>query len=137
VSVDEVPEDPGPASPQAPPPGLAEDDRWLSLGDRLRLVDRSDGWRVVTTGGALLCRDHTRWRTGAALRALQLPTASGAALHRDLTVTASCGPVTGALLGVDVHLVGTQPAHDLDLDLSPGGITDQLAAKLAPDGPLG
>jgi hypothetical protein len=50
---------------------------------------------------------------------MQLPAASGAALHRDLTVTASCCPVTGALLSVDVHLAGTQPAHDLDLDLSP------------------
>jgi len=137
VPVDEVPEDPGPASPEAAPPGLAEDDRWLSLGDQLRLVHGSDGWRVVTTGAALLCRDHTRWRTGAALRALQLPAASGAALHRDLTVTASCCPVTGALLGVDVHLAGAQPAHDLDLDLSPGGIADQLATKMAPDGTLG
>ncbi len=75
---------------------------------------------------ALLCRGHTRWRTGAALRTMRLPEASGAALHQDLTVTASCCPVTSALLGVDVHLVGTQPAHDLDLDLSPGGIADQL-----------
>jgi len=105
---------------------------WLSLGDRLRLVHGRDGWRVVTTGGALLCRGHTRWRTGATLRAMQLPEASGATLHRDLTVTASCCPATGALLGVDVHLAGTQPAHDLDLDLSPGGIADHLATKTAP-----
>ena len=132
VPVGEVPEDPGPAFPEAAPPGLAKDDRWLSLGDRLRLVHGRDGWRVVTTGGALLCRGHTRWRTGATLRAMQLPEASGATLHRDLTVTASCCPATGALLGVDVHLAGTQPAHDLDLDLSPGGIADHLATKTAP-----
>jgi len=132
VPVGEVPEDPGPAFPEAAPPGLAKDDRWLSLGDRLRLVHGRDGWRVVTTGGALLCRGHTRWRTGATLRAMQLPEASGATLHRDLTVTASCCPATGALLGVDVHLAGTQPAHDLDLDLSPGGIADHVATKTAP-----
>jgi N-methylhydantoinase B len=129
VPVDQVPEDPGPSSPEAAPPGLAENERWLSLGGRLRLVHGDDGWRVVTTGGAQLCRDHTRWRTGALQYPMQLPAASGAALHRDLTVTASYCPVTGALLGVDVHLAGTQPAHDLDLDLSPGGIADRLATR--------
>jgi aspartate oxidase len=35
--------------------------------------------------------------------------------------------VANALTGVDVHLAGTQPVHDLDLDLSPGGIADRLA----------
>jgi N-methylhydantoinase B len=129
VPVDEVPEDPGPAAPDTAPPDLAEDERWLSLGDRLRLVHGNDGWRVVTTGGALLCRDHTRWRTGAAPRTMRLQGPAGATLHQDLTVTASCCPVTGALLGVDVHLAGTQAAHELDLDLSPGGIVDQLAAR--------
>jgi N-methylhydantoinase B len=62
-------------------------------------------------------------------RTMQLPAAGGGELHRDLTVTASCCPVTGALLGVDVHLAGTQAAHDLDLDLDPGGIADRLATR--------
>ena len=66
---------------------------------------------------------------GECLTITALPAASGAALHPDLTVTASYCPVTGALLGVDVHLAGTQPAHDLDLDLSPGGIADRLATR--------
>ena len=48
---------------------------------------------------------------------MQLPEASGAALHRDLAVTAAYCPLTGALLGADVHLAGTRPADDLDLDL--------------------
>jgi N-methylhydantoinase B len=132
VAVEEVPADPGPASPDAAPPGLAEGESWLSLGDRLRLVHGPGGWRVVTTGGALLCRDHTRWRTGAALHTMRLPAASHVALHPDLTVTASCCPVTGALLAVDLHTVGTKPAHDLDLDLSSGTIADQPAVRPQP-----
>jgi N-methylhydantoinase B len=131
VPVDQVPVDPGPASPEAAPPGLAAGERWLSLGDRLRLIHGSDGWRIVTTGGAMLCRDHTRWRAGASQYPMQLPPASGSALHRDLTVTASCCPVTGALLSADIHLAGTRPADDLDLDLTPGDAPQlpQQAAK--------
>jgi N-methylhydantoinase B len=129
VAVEQVPADPGPASPDAAPSGLAEGESWLSLGDRLRLVHGPDGWRVVTTGGALLCRNHTRWRTGAARHTIRLPAASHVTLHPDLTVTASCCPVTGALLAIDLHTVGTEPAHDLDLDLAPGGIADQLAVR--------
>jgi N-methylhydantoinase B len=60
---------------------------------------------------------------------MRLPAASHGALHRDLTITASCCPVTGALLAVDLHAVGTQPAHDLDLDLSASGIANLLAAR--------
>jgi N-methylhydantoinase B len=132
VAVEQVPADPGPASPDAAPPGQADGERWLSLGDRLRLVHGPGGWRVVTTGGALLCRDHTRWRTGAALHTMRLPAASHVTLHPDLTVTACCCPVTGALLAVDLHTVGTKPAHDLDLDLSSGAIADQFAVRLHP-----
>jgi N-methylhydantoinase B len=117
VPVGQVPDDPGPASPEAAPPGLAAGERWLALGGRLRLIRGSDGWRVVTTGGAVLCRDHTRWRAGTVQRPMQLPEVSGAALHRDLAVTAAYCPLTGALLGTDIHLVGTRPADDLDLDL--------------------
>jgi N-methylhydantoinase B len=127
VPVDDVPIDPGPALPDAPPPGLVSGERWLSLSDRLRAVHGADGWRVVTTGGAVLCRDHTRWRSGAVLRPFQLPAASGAALHPELTVTAACCPSTGALLSVDIHRVGSRPADDLDLDLAPGGVADRLA----------
>jgi N-methylhydantoinase B len=129
VPAEWVPEDPGPACPDAPPPGLAAGEGWLSLGDRLRLVHGPSGWRVVTTGGALLCRNHTRWRTGAAAHTMRLPAASHGALHRDLAITASCCPVTGALLAVDLHAVGTQPGHDLDLDLSASGIANLLAAR--------
>jgi N-methylhydantoinase B len=129
VPAGHVPQDPGPASPETPPSGLTGDDRWLPVGDRLRLVHGSEGWRVITTGGALLCRDHTRWRTGAAQHTMQLPGTAGTTLHPDLTVTASCCPVTGALLAVDIHTAGTQPPHDLDLDLSPGGSADELATR--------
>ncbi len=90
----------------------------LRLADRLIAVQGDDGqWAVRTTDGAVLSRGSTRWREGAHRFPLTLPPASGATLHEDLQITGWACPRTGALLGVDVHLRGTQPLHDLDLDL--------------------
>jgi hypothetical protein len=40
--------------------------------------------------------------------------------HQRAESLSATQPAEIALLGVDVRLAGTQPAHDLDLDLSPG-----------------
>lgn len=127
VAADAVPLDPGPAGPVVPPSDLRAGERWLALGDRLRAVTDGQRWRVQTTTGTVLCQDSTRWRSGSVLRPLTLPVDSGWALHPELAVTAALCPVTGALLALDIHPAEAEPVDDLDLDLTPGGIADQLA----------
>ncbi len=88
----------------------------IRLADRIvASYDEAAGWEVRTLDGAALARGSTRWREGAHRFALTLPAASGRSLHAELTVTGWACPLTGALLGVDVHLRGQGPFHDLDL----------------------
>ncbi|MFD1505074.1 hydantoinase B/oxoprolinase family protein [Georgenia yuyongxinii] len=131
VPVDDVPERGRPIDPELQPAGLRDGETWLPLSDRLRAIRGTDGvWRVETVDGAVLVTGSTRWRSGAKPVALPLPERVGSHLHRDLAVTGWLCPVSGHLLAVDIHLAGSEPADDLDLDLTPGGAAERLALRV-------
>lgn len=130
VRAEVLPLDPGPAGPEIEPSGLADGERWLPLGDRLRAIISATGQlRVQTLAGDLLSVGSTRWREGAVAISLPLPERVGGALHPDLTATGWLCPSTGALLAVDVHLAAEEPFHDVELDLA-SGITAHLALNM-------
>ena len=116
--VESVPLLPTQVEPDTAPAGLVNGEAWMALGDRLRIIrDTHGAYRVETVDGALLVRDSTRWREGAQVSRLGLPPQVVGTLHHDLAVTVWLCPVTGAQLAVDVHLMGEEPFHDLDLTL--------------------
>ncbi|MFC9556079.1 hydantoinase B/oxoprolinase family protein [Rhodococcus sp. NPDC056960] len=128
VAPDSVPELPAAIDPHLPPRTLAEGESWLPLSDRLRLIRAVDGtWRVESVDGARLAEGSTRWRAGAHAFPFELPERAGATLHDELTVTGWACPVSGALLAVDLHRKDTDPIHDVDLDLTDAGRTEDLA----------
>lgn len=104
--------------PAAAPSGLRAGDAWMPLGDRLRIIRSADGKsRVETVDGAVLSVGHTRWREGAHRYSVTLPQQVAGTLHHDLAVTGWLCPTSGAQLAVDIHLVGEEPFHDIDIDL--------------------
>jgi N-methylhydantoinase B len=125
--VEAVPAESRDLDPSLRPAGLKDGEGWLPLADRLHAIrDVRGDWRVETTDGAVLCVGSTRWREGAEAFPVPLPPRVGGTLHHRLTATGWLCPITGHLLGVDVHMKDQVPFHDLDLDLSEGSRVSTL-----------
>ena len=88
------------------------------LGPSLHVARDGRGLHVTTPAGFILSTGHSRWREGAHRRTMQQPPAAfGVKLHDDLEATAWHCPATGLQLTLDLHLRGTDPVHDVELDL--------------------
>ena len=89
-----------------------------TLGPSLLVARDGRGLHVTTPAGFILCTGHSRWREGAHRTTMQqLPAAFAIKLHEDLEATAWRCPATGLQLTLDLHLRGTDPVHDVEIDL--------------------
>ena len=89
-----------------------------TLGPSLLVARDGRGVHVTTPAGFILSTGHSRWREGAHRTTMQQPPAAFAIkLHENLEATAWHCPATGLQLTLDLHLRGTDPVHDVEIDL--------------------
>jgi N-methylhydantoinase B len=90
-----------------------------AIGENLFIARDDRGLHVVTRAGYILCTNGTRWRAGAlAITVHAAPLEHRIVLHERLALTMYYCPASGALLSVDLHERGAQPADDVVLDLA-------------------
>ena len=88
------------------------------LGPSLHVARDARGLHVTTPAGFILSTGHSRWREGAHRQTMRQPPAAYAiTLHEDLEATAWHCPATGLQLTLDLHPSGTDPVHDVEVDL--------------------